>query len=397
MRLLFKNKLLWIGLGIIILATSIITFAFMGSSVNPTPKKLPIAVVIEDKGIKLPSGEEVNFGEMLLREINKKEIKSIEWKTFEEKEEAITAMNNKELYVTIVLPEKLSQYTFSLLTDSPTKPETNIIINEGMNQVGVNLANQIAKEVLANFNQQIQLQFYTQIEEMKVPLTINLAKLISDPITIKTEKVNTVPVNNANGNTPAIFTQILWLGTFISAMLLFTIARKLNNGSMTMGLITGQILSGILYTILVSSIAVLLAVNILDVDTSNGTSLFFAMFTIGFCFFLLQSALLNLIGYIASPILILLFLFAMPILTMAPEMLPNITKDYLYSWVPFRFSLEELRDILFFNKDIFENGMGVIGGIGVISLVMMGLSALKSTKRIDKRVENNRELDTSNN
>ncbi|TSI05760.1 YhgE/Pip domain-containing protein [Lysinibacillus sp. BW-2-10] len=395
MILLFKNKLLWIGLGIIILATSIITFAFMGSSVNPTPKKLPIAVVIEDKGIKLPSGEEFNFGEMLLREINKKDIKSIEWKIFREKEEAIIAMNNKELYVTIVLPEKLSQYTSSLLTNSPTKPETNIIINEGMNQVGVNLANQIAKEVLANFNQQIQLQFYTQIEEMKVPLTINLAKLISDPITIKTEKVNTVPVNNANGNTPAIFTQILWLGTFISAMLLFTIARKLNNGYMTMGLITGQILSGILYTIFVSSITVLLAVKILNVDTSNGTSLFFTMFIIGFCFFLLQSALLNLIGYIASPILILLFLFAMPILTMAPEMLPNITKDYLYSWVPFRFSLEELRDILFFDKGIFENGIGVIGGIGVISLVMMGLSALKSTQRIDKRFENNRE--TSNN
>ncbi len=394
---LLKKKLLWMGIGIIILATSIITLAFMGSSVNPIPKKLPVAVVIEDKGIKLLTGEVVNFGEMLVGELKRNESTSIEWKIFEEKNEAVMAMNNKEQYATIVLPEKLSKNIFSLLTDNPTKPETHIIMNEGMNQVGVNLANQAAREVVTNFSYQIQLQLYTKMEEMEVPLTTDLAKLLSSPVTITTEKINPVPANNANGNTPALFTQILWLGTFISAMVLFTIARKLNNGALTIGLIAGQILSGILYTIAVSLIIVLVSVHVLDVGTSNETTMFFALFTIGLCFFLLQSALLNLIGYLASPILILLFLFAMPILTMAPEMLPTITKDYLYSWVPFRFSLEELRNILFFNKGLFENGMGVMGGMGLISFVMLGLSALKSAKSIGKRVENNSELDTSSN
>lgn len=395
MLLFLKNKLLWIGLGIIMLAAGVFTFAFMGSTVNPSPKELPLAVVMEDEGVKQPNGEQLNFGEILVREIKRNDTSSVKWKVFDGKEEAIEAMNEKKLYAAIVLPQNLTQNIFSLLTDLPTTPASTIIINEGMNQVGVNIANQIANGVLSNFNQQIQSQIYAQVEGMKSPITTDFAKLISNPVTIETEKINPVPVNNANGNTPALFTQILWIGTFISSMILFILARKSNDGNLNLGTIISQILSGVLYVTFISGTALLLAVHVLDVSISNEANLLLAMVFIGLCFFLLQSALLNWIGYIASPILILLYFFAMPILTLAPEMLPDVTKDYLYSWVPFRFSLEIFRDILFFDKGIFDKGIGVIGGIGLVSFVVMGLAIFKPTKRPDKMVESGKGMETS--
>lgn len=395
MLLFLKNKLLWIGLGIIMLAAGVFTFAFMGSTVNPSPKELPLAVVMEDEGVKQPNGEQLNFGEILVREIKRNDTSSVKWKVFDGKEEAIEAMNEKKLYAAIVLPQNLTQNIFSLLTDLPTTPASTIIINEGMNQVGVNIANQIANGVLSNFNQQIQSQIYAQVEGMKSPITTDFAKLISNPVTIETEKINPVPVNNANGNTPALFTQILWIGTFISSMILFILARKSNDGNLNLGTIISQILSGVLYVTFISGTAMLLAVHVLEVSISNEANLFLTMVFIGLCFFLLQSALLNWIGYIASPILILLYFFAMPILTIAPEMLPDVTKDYLYSWVPFRFSLEIFRDILFFDKGIFDKGIGVIGGIGLVSFVVMGLAIFKPTKRPDKMVESGKEMEAS--
>jgi hypothetical protein len=111
------------------------------------------------------------------------------------------------------------------------------------------------------------------------------------------------------------------------------------------------------------------------------------MFYIGLCFFFLQNALLNWIGYPAAPLFILLFFFSMPILTLAPEMLPVLTRDWLYSWVPFRYSLENFKDILFFGRDIFENGIGTIGVIGLSSLVIMFLAVLKPVKKAEEKEE----------
>ncbi|MFD1738243.1 YhgE/Pip domain-containing protein [Bacillus salitolerans] len=374
---IIKNKLLWMGAGIIILFTSIFTFAFMGSTVNPTPKELPVAIVMEDEGVTLPNGEQINFSNFFVEEIQKRDSSSVNWRLFHNKEEAIQVMNEKKLYATIVLQEKLSEQIFSLLTGSSVQPTTTIILNEGMNQAGVNVAAQIASGVLSNFNLQLQEKLLAQLEGLNVPLTAELVRSLSSPFTIETEKINTVAVNNANGNTPALFTQLLWISTFISSMILFTLLKKSTEGKWTFNSLVSQMLIGILYVTIISSITLLLAVHVLEVNVPSQGQLFFTLLYIGLCFFFLQNAFLNWIGYAAATLFILLLFFSMPILTIAPEMLPNVTNDFLYSWVPFRFSLETLRDVLFFKKGIYEEGIGTIGWIGLVSLTLMALSIFK--------------------
>jgi len=373
----FKNKLVWIGLGIIALISSVFTFAFIGSTINPTAKELPLGIVVLDEGVKLPNGERLNLGELLEYEVKKRDTSSVKWSFFNSKEEALKAMDEREVYAIILVPENLSSNIFSLLTESPGEPTTTIILNEGMNQVGVNVATQISNGILSNFNQQIQTRLLSQLEEMNWPLSVDLTKVVISPVKIKMEKINSVPPNHANGNTPALITQLIWISTFISSMILFTLIKRLTDGKWTLKSIGTQIFAGILYVTLISGVIHLLTVRVLNMDVSSQDQLFMSLLFIGMSFFLLQNSLLNWIGYPAAPIFILLLFFSMPILTMAPEMLPEMTRDYLYSWTPFRYSLDRLRDILFFDMKLFEDGVGTLGMIGIISFFLMVLSILK--------------------
>lgn len=380
----FMNKLLWASLGIVVVAVSIFTFAFMGSTINPTPKELPLAIVMDDEGVQLPNGEQLNFGEKLVDQIQKNDTSTVNWIILTSQEDAINEMNEKKVYATLVLPKDLSQNIFSLLTENPSKPTLKIFTNEGMNLTGANIATQITNGVITNFNNQIQEQLFTQIDKINDPLSVDLSKLLANPLTIEAEKINTVGSNHANGNTPALFTQLLWLMTFISSMFLFTLVKKMSGGKWSFATIGRQVLAGILFVASISGTILFIAVQVLNVNIPSSSEMFIMMFYIGLCFFFLQNALLNWIGYPAAPLFILLFFFSMPILTLAPEMLPDVTRDWLYSWVPFRFSLEEFKNILFFGKGMFENGIGTIGVIGLSSIVIMFLAVFKPLKKVDE-------------
>ncbi|MCM3412960.1 YhgE/Pip domain-containing protein [Metabacillus litoralis] len=379
-RTYFTNKLLWIGLGLISLLACIFTFAFMGSTVNPIPKELPIGIVLKDNGVQLPNGEELNLGKKFGEQIKNNETSSVEWISFETEKDALEGMKNKEVYGMLILPKDLSKNVYSLLTNTPTKPDINIYINEGMNMTGANVASQITTGVISQFSQQVQDQLFNTIDEIKAPISSDLAKSLANPISVTTEKINPIGENSANGNTPALFTQLLWLTTFFSSMILFTIVNKVTGGKWSLTSISSQLLSGALFVTSISIIILLLTEKLLNVSIPNSSDMLLLMIFTGLCFFFIQNALLNWVGYLAAPLIILLFFFSMPVLTMAPEMLPSITRDWLYSWVPFRFSVEAFRDFLFFKKEIFEEGIGMLGIIGLSSLLVMVLAILKPKK-----------------
>ncbi|MDQ0229829.1 YhgE/Pip domain-containing protein [Metabacillus malikii] len=388
MRHFFHNKLIWAGLGLIVLITTIFTFAFMGSTVNPTPVELPIAVVVEDEGAILPNGESMNIGETLLTELKKNESKEVKWH-FLSRQEAFEAMNNKEMYATLSLPVDFSRSIISLTDENSDVPTATIIINEGLNFTGANIATTIATNVVTNLNQQVQTQLFQQIEALKVPLSTELALQLANPITIKTDEVNNVAANNANGNTPAIFTQLLWLATFFASMTLYTLIKKETGGTWSASSLVSQLLAGILFVAALSAVTLFLSTQVLKVSVPNIGEFYMLLLFIGLCFFFIQNALLNWIGYPAAPLFILLLFFSMPIMTLAPELLPPVTRDFLYSWVPFRFTVDSLQDYLFFKKELFANGVGAIGIIGLISLLVMELAIFKPVngRKKDKKLK----------
>jgi YhgE/Pip-like protein len=377
MKNFFQQRLFWGGFVGILISVFIFTFAFMGSTVNPTPKEMPLAVVVQDDGMTLPNGQQLNFGKMFQEQVKKNDNESIDLAFLDSREKAMEGMNEKEYYATIVIPNRLSQNIFSLLTDQPEKPEVEIWINEGMNATGAKMAGQMASGILSNLNIQVQNNLYEQVENQQIPFSVEKSKLLTQPIQVTTKTLHSVGDHNANGNTPALFTQILWLTTFISSMILFTVIKKLELWKWTLLSVTSQIFGGLLFVLSICGLVFWLAEGVLDVSIPNGGEMFVLMLFIGMMFFFIQGGLLNWIGYAAAPIFVLLFFFSMPVLTLPPEMLPDITKDWLYSWVPFRFSVEAFKDTLFFRVNPLASGIGVLGYIGSAGFIMMLLAPLK--------------------
>ena len=56
---------------------------------------------------------------------------------------------------------------------------------------------------------------------------------------------------------------------------------------------------------------------------------------------------------------VLLMFFSMAAVQLAPEMVPDFYRDYVISWLPLRFFVEGLKDVLFFTGDVF-NEYGII-------------------------------------
>ncbi|MBM7587110.1 YhgE/Pip-like protein [Bacillus pakistanensis] len=380
MKSFFQQKLFWGGFVGILIAVILFTFAFMGSTVNPTPKEIPLAIVVQDDGVALPNGQQLNFGKRFLEQVKKNDNESIDWAFLDSREKAVEGMNEKEYYATIVIPSSLSQNIFSLLTERSEKPEVEILVNEGMNATGAKMAGQMASRILSNLNTQVENNLYEQVESQQIPLSVEKSKLLTLPIQVTTRTLNSVGEHNANGNTPALFTQILWLTTFIGSMILFTAIKKLGLAKWTISSITSQILGGLLFVVSICGLVFWFADGVLDVSIPNGGDMFALLLFIGMMFFFIQGGLLNWIGYAAAPIFVLLFFFSMPVLTLPPEMLPDITKDWLYSWVPFRFSVEAFKDVLFFGVNPLDKGIGVLGYIGLAGLIMMLLAPFKPVR-----------------
>ncbi|MEC0304137.1 phage infection protein, partial [Terribacillus saccharophilus] len=109
-----------------------------------------------------------------------------------------------------------------------------------------------------------------------------------------------------------------------------------------------------------------------------------------FSFFLMISAVLSLTGLKGMPIFILMLFFGAPLLAMAPEMMSPFYHDLIYSWLPMRFMVEGLRELLFFYSGLTWNSVSTLVWIGIMGMVVILASALRfNTKKGLRQKENN--------
>jgi YhgE/Pip-like protein len=201
----------------------------MGSTVNPAPKDLPVTLVMQDKGAEVPQLGSVNIGKQIQEQLQDNDKLPLKWSIVESKEAALLGMKDKKYYGAIIFPETMTQKFLSLQTSNPQKPEAEVIINQGKNYSGAAATSQIIEKMMIGVNQQMQNMIFSQIKAQGKMLTADQAQLLTNPLTVKTTTVNEVGTHTANGNLPAMFTQVLWLMTFISSMILFAALKKNNS------------------------------------------------------------------------------------------------------------------------------------------------------------------------
>ncbi|MEC0305017.1 YhgE/Pip domain-containing protein, partial [Terribacillus saccharophilus] len=256
---MFRNKLLFLS-PIIALVIIFIFSLTLIPSVQPEPKKLPIAIVNEDAGVDTPNQSKLNMGQSIVEMIKEnskvtadQDDPAVKWIEVNNAEEVQKGLNNQKYYAAIVIPKDFSEKQSSLQNPTPSSPEVEIFINQGMNTMASTMAGQMLNGVVDNLNNTVRTQLLDGLEQQGASLTTAQAKVLASPITKKVTNVNETGTHSANGNAPTSLFQPLWIASIASAAIIFIALRKVTttNRKENLAVRVVQILTGAIVTLVV--------------------------------------------------------------------------------------------------------------------------------------------------
>lgn len=380
---MFKNKLLLLSPVIALLVVFIFSLTLF-PTVQPKPKNLPIAIVNEDQGVEIPNQPKMNMGQTIVDNMKKtsksEEEPAVKWVEVQNKEEVQKGLNNQEYYAALVIPKDFSTKQASLRTPQPSSPEVEIFINQGMNTAASTMAGQMLNAIVDNMNNTVRTQLLEGLKEKGATLTADQVSNVVTPITKKVTNVNEIGKNSANGNSPMSLFQPLWIASLASAAIIFIAISKTQVGTRKENFVLKlkQIVTGAIATLVIGFGLTWIADGMVGLNIPNFTDTALFLSITSFCFFLMISAVLSLVGLKGIGLFALLLFFGAPLLALAPEMMSPFYQDWVYAWLPMRFMIEGLREIFFFGKGLAWNTpLTVLVWIGVVSMVIILGTALK--------------------
>ncbi len=388
---MLKNKLVLLS-PIIALAVIFIFSLTLFPTVQPQPKNLPIAIVNEDQGVEIPNQPKVNMGQSIVDMIQKssktEKDPAVKWVEVKSKEAVQKGLENQKYYAAFVIPKDFSTKQASLQTPTPSSPEVEIFINQGMNMAASTMAGQLLNGVVDNMNKNVRPQLLTGFESHGTTLTVEQASNLVTPITKKVINVNEVGMNSSNGNSPVSLFQPLWMASMVSAAIIFFAVSKIPISTRKVKLVSKslQILIGAVVALVIGFGLTWIAEGMVGLNIPNfmDTALFLSITS--FSFFLMISAVLSLAGIKGIAVFVLMLFFGAPLLALAPEMMSPFYRDWIYSWLPMRFMIEGLRELLFFGKGLTWNTpVSVLVWIGLVSMLIILGSGLKLSEQKEQK------------
>ncbi|MEK4229356.1 YhgE/Pip domain-containing protein [Solibacillus sp. FSL H8-0538] len=372
-----KNKFLMIPF----VAVLVLLFIFVSTQIpgaHQSVKNLPIAFVIED------NGEMSNSFVKTVQE-NSKAMQAgdepmIKWIILNSQQEMKKEMANQNLYGAIVIPADFTEKYLSLQTTTPSSPELQVTINQGKNSTVATVVSQTLSSIVTQMNHVISNQLLSTMEQNKVPLTVEQARIYAAPIKSTTTMLHET---GTLGNAPLSLFQPLWIASIASAVMLWlagknrvftTLAEKLKFKLV-------QILVAIALGFVAGFSLTWYTTFILDYEYTSFVTIAIFLAIACISFILLISAFLSWIGIASITVFVLLMFFGLPLLQLAPEMLPDFYRDWIYPWLPMRFLFDGVREILFYNGAMWNGAAIVLFWIAVVSSFIHLAKALVPTKQ----------------
>lgn len=385
---MFKNKLLLVS-PIIALAVIFIFSLTLFPTVQPQPKNLPIAIVNEDVGVEIPNQPKMNMGKAIVEMIQKAsesakdEDPVVKWIEVKSSEAVVKGIDDQKYYAALVIPKDFSVKQASLQTPTPTSPQVQIFINQGMNTAASTMAGQILNGVVDNMNNTVREQLISGFEKQGALLTVEQARNLTVPIEKKVTNVNEVGSNSANGNAPVSLFQPLWIASLASAAILFISVSKLQISTRKEKLMTkaSQILMGAIISLVIGFGFTWIAEGMVGLNIPDylDTALFLTISS--FSFILMILAVISFVGIKGIAIFALLLFFGGPLLALAPEMMSPFYRDWIHSWLPMQFMIDGLRKLFYFGEGLTWNtSLSVLVCIGLVSMIVILASALRHNK-----------------
>lgn len=335
-----------------------------------SPKELPIALVSEDAG---PMGE--NLFAMLKQQVEQMGTETFEFVAYSSVEELKEAMNDQEVYGALVIPSDFSEKFTSLQTPSPTAPTLQIHVNQGMNMNVATVVSTVLTNITTQMNHAMSQQMVQQLESANMAVQPAQVQLLAAPIQIETIYENEV---GSLGSAPTAFFQPIWMASILGAVLLYLAGRnrQFSSKKSKINFHLVQSLVGIVYGFATGYFVIWCTTWILDFsfDQFNQVAVFASLACISFVFLILATT-----SWLKLPSLalyILLMFFGLPLLQLAPEMVPAFYQDYITPWIPMKFLINGMKEILYFGKDLWNGNSTVLLWIAIISFVVFWIKNL---------------------
>ncbi|MFB7816399.1 YhgE/Pip domain-containing protein [Paenibacillus chitinolyticus] len=386
---IFKQKLVWIGMILLLAVLTVFGAAMMGSVVGIKPKDVPVALVILDQPASMPGGGTLAVGELMRQKLTTNDGMPIKWTLVGSEEEARAGLQDRRYYGALIVPADLSAGVASLAGPQPKPATVQIIGNDGLNTQASTVVKQGLGQALRMVSAELSKSMLEQIGKRMPQIPTGTVQALLAPIQVHEETVNAAGANNASGNAPGLLTQIMWMGSLVTAMILFLAGSSaIRAGARRWPVIAMQPVVGIIFTGVASGFLVWMAGSWYGMELAHTADTALFLWLAGIMFYMLQSTLLNWIGMPAMAILVLLMFFSMPLLNMAPEFLSETSQTLIYSWTPLRFAAVGMREVMYFG------GMGsassstvIVAAIGAGFLLLLLASGFKRVKRSREKME----------
>lgn len=418
---LIKEKRYWLYALITIVFLGIFSVAQIGARNSVELKKIPVAIVNE-------SGDTASQNiEKSLKSKFKDDDSKIKWISVNDSKKLTKGFNDKKYYGAFIitknfdknlneqqsylkalvvsnklltakqksasqsLPQALNDQlnaSQNVLKNTPNSAKFEIRINQGMNaQVAQALTTAlptIGNKIGSRLSQKEQLA----ISQQGVSLTQQQWQVINNPVSVATKQYNKIPNKSVSGMAPMLLVALSWFGAMLPAILLWRDHKKHSeNNHFSISQINSQVISGLLMSIITSTTTYVLAHNVFGIPVPNATELILLLIFNSFVFYLFQTAILDWTGMSGWPVIIIVWLLSAGVMSYAPQMLGAFYRNWIYSWIPMRFSMQMINNSLYFTNgsSTMSSAVWVIAIIGVVALTLMYLSSL--IKRQEKNAK----------
>lgn len=388
---LFKNKFI-IALPLIVIAVIFVFSLAMIPSINPAPHNLPIAIVNEDQGLTIPK---VNMGETMVSNIqstasaNSVGEPPMKWIEVSSEEEVRAGLDNQKYYAALVIPKDFSEKLASLTTPDPSSPRIQIYVNQGMNASASSMAEQMLDQAVHDVNNKMRTELLATFDQQGAAISTKQAAALASPIDCVVIHVNATGTHSANGNSPILMFQPLWMASLIGSVIFLLVKNKSNYANRNERLRANivQVLWGMVMA-LAAGFSFTWFAKSWGVDISHfaDTALFLTIAYLAF--FLMISAVFSWVGLKGMIIFVLLLFLGAPLLSFAPELLSSFYRDWILSWLPMRFMVEGLRELFFFGQGFrLNHPTMVLIWIGACGLLVLLTSAFKHSRKPEQKKE----------
>ncbi|CAI6086558.1 YhgE/Pip domain-containing protein [Cohnella sp. JJ-181] len=381
---IFKQKIFWLGAAIVLIVLILFGAAMMGSVLGAKPKEVPVALVVLDRPAALPGGESLAVGEMLKEKLTSAAQLPIAWTIVGSEAEAREGLDDRRFYGALIVPADLSAGVASLASAAPRPATVTIVANEGLNAQAATVVKQGLGQAMKLAGAELSRTMLARIGAQTQQVPVAAAEALLTPFAVQEETAHAVGANNATGNAPGLLTQIMWMGSLVTALLLFFAGGgAVKAGSRRLSATAWQPVAGVVFVGLAAAFLVWTASAWYGMELAQASQTWLFLWLAGATFYMIQSALLNWAGMPAMAILVLLMFFSMPMLNMAPEFLSQTAHDWIYAWTPLRFAAGGLREVMYFGGlDAASSNAVVLWSIGGGFLLLLVAAGLKPAKRL---------------